>query len=368
MSEPAQTDVLLIDLESPDEPARRAAIFALATAGEIRAIPQLKRMSAQDDSMELRYLARKALHMMGARDPVARSLVAPPSAHDSRKLAVGPLELIGPRLADPDPAKRASALRAAARKGDPVLLPAVLDRVGKEDSPEVRSLLVQVVAILGGKAQLPVIGQHLSDPDVRVRANTVEALEELDDVGAWALIIRALQDPDHRVKVNAVRALGKLGKLNLIRCCRAMVVSKDYWLRDAAVHCLASARLPEAVSLLEKALGDSYEAVRVKARRGLKVLAEMNVPEAVDALQKAENIKEKEDPEDFLKLEKLVPEPRPDALKSRDVPVAPGGHDSRGGRHGGRFGRRARGVRAGPVRPARSVPGGAVQGHHRAQG
>ncbi|MBI4864056.1 MAG: HEAT repeat domain-containing protein [Candidatus Riflebacteria bacterium] len=330
MNTESPIDRSLADLDSVDEATRKAAIVAVAKAGEIRAIPILKEIWAHDPSVELRFLARKALHFMASANRQGGAPSTAPSSGHSGLMASSTPEIVEARLVSQDASVRASALRGVARSGDGRVLPSVLARVGREDHPEVRALLVHVIAIVGGKAHLSTVALHLKDPEPRVRASTIEALERLADAHAWALIIRSVQDPDRRVKKTAVSSLGRLGKLNLLRCCEAMLASGESWLRDAATHCLSAARLPEALPLLKKALEDEQEGIRLKARAGVHFLAESGLPAAAALLATGQSPGQPkpESPEkllettaQFLDLKSLMPEEKTDDLESRDAEI-----------------------------------------------
>jgi HEAT repeat protein len=70
-------------------------------------------------------------------------------------------------------------------------------------------------------------------------------------------------------------------------------------------YCLGAARLPESIPILKEALSDSYEGVRIKAKKALIALAQLGHPAAKEAVAQATAVKEQEAPEDFMKLSEL---------------------------------------------------------------
>jgi len=293
VSDTDQLARILQALKSSDPDDRRSGIFASVKAKSQEASPILRSIAGSDNVAELRFLARKALCLLGT--PTASPGLS--AASSSVEIEVG--------LASDDPDIRASALRTAATKEDRSLLPYMVKRIHEERNVEVRGVLVLALAQLGGADQFENVVRFLSDSDGRCRANAVEALHSLAVPEAYPHIVRMVQDEDNRVRANALKALGELGKVNVLKCCQTMLLpSQDYWVRDSAAWLLASWKMPEAVPLLEQALKDPYPAVAIKAKKGLEALAAHGVDEAKNVLSRATPIGDTESLEDFLALEK----------------------------------------------------------------
>jgi len=309
-------DPLVEGLASPEEAVRRKSLFQLARSLDLGAIPAIQKVAAGDASMEARYLARKLLALYESKKPESRALIRPGSSSDTPAVPASSPDL---ELGAADPAKRAAALKACAARRDPDLLPAVLERAGYDEKkdpiesvPEVRSLIPLVLIQLGGKSQAAAVAAFLEDKDSRVRANTLAALKTIGDQTSWALIVKCFQDPDHRVKTAAIGALSKLGKVNLIKCCRAMIekAGDQYWQTDSAVALLASSNLPDAVPLLESVLADPIPGVAQKAMKRLERLAASGCEAAKAALETASMLGIGEErPDDFLELEDVSASP-----------------------------------------------------------
>ncbi|MBI4864812.1 MAG: HEAT repeat domain-containing protein [Candidatus Riflebacteria bacterium] len=307
-TEQLRVDRLIEQLDSTDEVARKKTLFQLGKILDSRAIPAIKHVAAEDSSPEVKYLARKLLALYEAKKPECRALIRPGSAEDDPLTQTPEAAL---RAADPS--RRAAALRACAQKRDAKLIPAVLARTGSDEKgnprkpvPEVRSMIPVVLAQLGGKEQVDNVAAFLQDKDPRVKSNAIAALQAIGDQASWARIIRCVQDPDHRVRTAAIAALAKLGKVNLIRCCQAMIegAGAKYWEKDSAVHLLASAGLPDAIPLLESVLTDSTPGVARKALKGLETLAAKGCEPAKRAVETAAMLGiGAERPDEFLQLE-----------------------------------------------------------------
>lgn len=299
----AEFQSLVGGLGSDDENARKQAVFRLAKSGDLRAIDHLKRLGTQDPSQEVRYLCRKALQFMASQEPAAAQQVRPVSAEES--LSGAPFDILGKRLASPEPGNRASALKAILKTQQVDLLPEVIKMVASETHPDVRSLLPVIIGKLGNKSHVPHLAKLLEDKDPRVRSNTIEALENVKEISAYALIVRSLQDEDHRVIVTAVKALSTLGKLNLIQVCDQMLKTQQYWMRDSAAYCLAQSKFTEALPLLERCLDDAHESVRQKARVGIEKLSQQGSQEASGILTKFKDVDPLPPAAEFNALEQL---------------------------------------------------------------
>src|SRR5258708_1483420 len=171
------TEGFLRDLDHPDEATRKIALLALGREREPRSIPPIRRMAQADESVELRFLAKKVLIYLA-------SVLAQPVAGP----AVGPAA-----LDDPDPTVRSRALHVAAASGASV---------------------ATAVGALGGRPEVELLEALATDADPRVRANTIEALEAIGDPATYPTFIRFVTDADNRIRANAIRALGKLGRAN----------------------------------------------------------------------------------------------------------------------------------------------------------
>lgn len=281
----AEYENLLIDLQCFDEQARKEAILAAAKTLDPRLVDYLKKISASDPSTECRYLARKALDFLAAKSTEAAAQARPARTGKTQRLAISAVDTAN-ALASPDRDTRGSALRAAVQNGDLRLLPYILRRVKEETDPDIRSIIPGVLQVLAGPQSLQAIATLLEDQDPRVRSNAVESLEKIKDIRSYALIVKSLQDTDLRVVTSGIRALGASGKINILTICSKMMGQTEYWMRDAAVYCLAQSKFFEAVPLLQKALSDEYEPVKEKARKGLETLSALGSPEAKQILDK----------------------------------------------------------------------------------
>ncbi|HEY9071860.1 MAG TPA: HEAT repeat domain-containing protein, partial [Candidatus Ozemobacteraceae bacterium] len=146
----------------------------------------------------------------------------------------------------------------------------------------VKSGLVKVFARLAGEAGVETIRQCLADPDARVRANTVEVIEERNIRSCEADVAKLLKDSENRVKVNAAKFLVKCGHSEAFATLRSMLGSSEVWLRDSVIFALGEIGDQPSLTLLKAALKDTNQGIRLSV---LKALAKINNTVSREVLQ-----------------------------------------------------------------------------------
>ena len=331
-------DKHLQDLESQDERVRKRAVLQLAQNVDMRAIPALMKVCKSDDSLEMRFYAKKALLLYrqellkakGDKDPrsgleqsrenkAEPAVPGPATGSCAGSLPVDAKELkrLYGELESKDPRSRVKAIMALVQIKDGNLL-SQLKRMDKtEDNPRVRAALVLAFGLLGGREEIGLVSPYLSEPDSRIRANAIESLKILGGVKASSEIAKLLKDEDRKIKQMALDTLKAFPEEELFAELRNMLSSEDVANRDIAAYALLRLEKPSALPLIVSALSDSEIAIRLKARNALVVLAKNGCEEAYSALSR--HAGERQSPDSFMtmsvierrpKLEKLG-DPRP---------------------------------------------------------
>lgn len=149
----------------------------------------------------------------------------------------------------------------------------------------VKSGLVKVFARCAGENGVATLRLCLFDPDPRVRANTVEVIEEQGIRGCDSEIAKLLNDPENRVKVNTAKYLVKQGHGQAFNTLKTMLGSSEVWLRDSVIFALGEIGDQSSLTLLKAALKDPNQGIRLSV---LKALAKINNASSREALQGAE--------------------------------------------------------------------------------
>jgi HEAT repeat protein len=166
----------------------------------------------------------------------------------------------------------------------PLHVPTLEQILLREKDVIVKSGLVKVYARSSGGQGVATLISCLQDQDARVRANTVEVIEEQNIQGCEHKIVELLQDPENRVKVNAAKYLVKNGYQQAFMTLRNMLVSSEVWLRDSVIFALGEIGDQASLTLLKAALKDPNQGIRLSV---LKALARINNNTARQVLKAA---------------------------------------------------------------------------------
>lgn len=255
-----KADARVFALESEEEESvRAAAARALGRIGDARALPGLIAVLG-DEYGTIRHEASEALIKMGA--PAFSALLQ--------------------ALEHPSFEVRQEAARTLGKIGDPAALPA-LSAALKRASFGTRRAAVEALHALGDVRAVPTLLAALKDRDAEVREEAAVALATLitpGDAAAVPALSEALKDQSWRVRARAIRALDTIGDVRAVPALVQALKDREEWSvrRDAAA---ALARLasrhpvPElraALPILRRLLrgwpsGDEAEAYRAALAR-----------------------------------------------------------------------------------------------------
>lgn len=254
-------DSLLADLEALDEDARERAVQGLVDLGDPAAFSALERVAASDGSIQVRFLAKKALHKL--QENIA-------DAGPDVELAFD-VESLADALARPDAAARRKVLEMAVSRKHKVIVPLLPPLLERETDPSVRRAALLALALSGRKA-VPTLARFLDDPDARVRAGALEGLGIVDEMDVFPFAVKALSDSELSIQKSALRLCRRLGKTNLFRLIDRMARSHTLWKRRSAAAACALLRRPELGPVMDVLQSDGDEAVQTavkKARKGM---------------------------------------------------------------------------------------------------
>jgi HEAT repeat protein/cyclophilin family peptidyl-prolyl cis-trans isomerase len=255
LKNPSAVPALVPLVTGPDRMVAVEAIRALARLGDGRAAPPLL-----------------ALIQNAKADPYLRLEAVTAAASIS---ADGLVEALLDTLADPSGAVRAAALRAIAQR-DPESFVTVLSGLDPDPDWGVRAALASVLGTLPPESGLPRLRAMLDDSDQRVIPAVLGSIVRLRAPDATKILLARLTVDDLIVRAAAARGLGELKATGqsqaLAEAYRFGQRDAMYAARAAALAALAELRTPEAVTVLNEALGDREWAVRLRAAELLKTI------------------------------------------------------------------------------------------------
>lgn len=244
---PRDLESLMRDLKHPEHRMRRDLVRHLFYSSDPRAPALLSRMSNGDPDSHIRFLARKAMHLLERR-----AAVAPATGTRSVK----------ERLRAPDARLRQAAVWELARIREPRSFELLAQMLPVEPDQFVRTAIARTLPRLGGERAVPALQGLLSDESNRVRAAAVEGLTEVGHLGSCREILIMLSDPDERVQSAASRALLAFGFDRVSQALAALARDPSPRLREAAARVLHRLRIREMMQLVATLKADADAPVR----------------------------------------------------------------------------------------------------------
>ncbi|MFZ5952702.1 MAG: HEAT repeat domain-containing protein [Candidatus Rifleibacteriota bacterium] len=166
----------------------------------------------------------------------------------------------------------ALAVETLGKIGDPSNLGAIINLYHPEKHPRVKACIVSAA----GKMALPddqildFIARALTDNDARVRANAVEALENLKIADTARLLLPMLEDEDNRVRANVIKALWNKDDHNkLLEALKTMANDENPWMKASCIFVLDRVDIPGRIELLADMCLEEHPKIRENARQAI---------------------------------------------------------------------------------------------------
>ena len=272
-------------LVSPDRNIRRKAIIGLVDTGNLRAIPILEKVAAEDSDAELQFLAKKGLSLIKAKLEFGRFLTDVPKGGDASK-PTADLNALRTHLENTDAQKRARVVKASVATRDKRILEVLLPHLEKEQEISVKSLIFLAVGILGDKKEMTVLTTNLKAQDPQLRKAAVEALGAMNKPFAFPFLVEALNDKDAAVRNGAFALLRRLGKVNILKLLQTMLASPKGWMKASALRACGRFNSDEVVQMIEPHINAGDDNHKRLAQRALKMLARAGNERATNLFKK----------------------------------------------------------------------------------
>jgi len=136
--------------------------------------------------------------------------------------------------------------------------------IQSEGDPTKIATLLTGLKKLGDASVLPDLLRFLEHEDARVRANTVECVEELGSVAHASALLPLLKDPNNRVRGNVVKTLGGWKINEVVECLRGMLSDDQVSHRESGLYAIAHLPNLPGLELVSTLVDDPYEGVRLR--------------------------------------------------------------------------------------------------------
>ncbi|PKL47588.1 MAG: hypothetical protein CVV42_12715 [Candidatus Riflebacteria bacterium HGW-Riflebacteria-2] len=263
-------------LKSPHEEDRKKAVGALARAADREAVIALQQLAEIDESLEIRFYARKALAMVKSMRR---------TRSDDPLLKLIPERLDEETFQSFSDDEKCQLLKALIGQNRSDTLSCLLSLLKIEQNPHVVATLVIAIGTFGTVAECRFLIPCLTHRDARVRANTIEALELIGNLKLFAYIFPLLEDPDNRVRANAARSLKSIEPFTSFRLLQAMISSGKVAFQASAIFVLRCFESDASAALVAPFLASPHEDLRVRSEQTLRLLADKGVARAVELIE-----------------------------------------------------------------------------------
>ncbi|MBI3894185.1 MAG: HEAT repeat domain-containing protein [Candidatus Wallbacteria bacterium] len=240
-------EVTALALSELDHPSAIDLLLQAATSNDVlikqHAVLELGRFS---DSRALELL----LAHVGFPDPAVRANVATAlGEHEDKKAACEPLVRL---IADPMVWVALYALKAIGFVKESRATDAVVARFRATTDRHIRSSAIMTLGLMGNLAAVPTVSGALRDPDDRVRANAIEALDKmaLAPKEKFQQIKSLLSDANNRVMGNAAVAVQHEDLKLALTTVASMLKNPDKWFRATSAWCLGKIQSPQSAQWL----------------------------------------------------------------------------------------------------------------------
>ncbi|MGH7469926.1 MAG: HEAT repeat domain-containing protein [Longimicrobiales bacterium] len=233
-------------------------------------------------------VAQDALRNARVGDQVEDALRGKSSADEQqqpRRASDVLIAALATALTDDDVVVRREAVQALGQQEDPRAV-AALSRALREDTDaQVRKSAAWALGQIEDARAVPALSEALRrDRDVEVRRTAVWALGEIESANAIDALFDAMNDADREVRAQSVWALGQIQDARAVPALTAAMRDTDLEIRRQAVWALGQIEDRAAVPALTQLLRDADAQVR---RQAIWALGQIEDASAVPALTQA---------------------------------------------------------------------------------
>ena len=277
-------DPLLEMLKDEDEQVRNYACNALAQIGESSATgPLLKLLDDKEPSV--RSSAAYAIGLIGDDSAIEPLLKAFKEADQNERWSLASaLASFGPRVFDiavelsksDKKGERQYGIDILSRSNDKRALPVLINALD-DTSEDVRRAAASSLSAGGAEALKALLARLDKEKSVDVRIDMLRMLGYIGDAKAVPVLIAAAKDDTARARSEAVRALGFFDDEKAVETLMAALKDESEWVRESAASSLGYIKITKALDALIDLLDDEDAYVRSSAINALGKVSALSI-------------------------------------------------------------------------------------------
>jgi len=262
-------------LSSPFENDRIKVIYFIVKnkRGEFSGI--LKKMAASDESLNVRYYARKAFSFLESLTEEAREETIESNASDEQAIrAKAVRDKIFELSESENPEDRMKAVRASIKYKIEGNLEFLMRRLLIEADENVVATIIKSLGATSDKSCTNILIKYLKNDDYRIVANAIEALAMLEDERSFPYVVSLLGAPsqDNRITANIIEYLKKYDVERALALLEEMIKFPSDAMVDSAIFVLAGFKSKKVVPLLEQIKNHKNQSIAKKAENAIKLI------------------------------------------------------------------------------------------------
>ncbi|MFC1746396.1 HEAT repeat domain-containing protein, partial [Candidatus Riflebacteria bacterium] len=265
-------------LLSDDETNRKKGIAIMAKAPTKKNLSILMQIAGSDKSVGVRFFARKAINIVKARlkQKVGKDSKARVDVKKVEKYLNGTTR------------EKLAVIQQIINKDLKDTLPLLSQRLSGEEDNDVLSALLLAVGKFGTDNEIEVLVPFLQHENSRIRADTIEALDDLGTPKIYPHIITLSEDPDNRVRANAALAVKDFSPATSLQILNEMLETEQPAMQSSAAYALQFFPFKRNVEILAGLLNSQDSIVKNNAINALTVYKSRGIQEAGDILEQFE--------------------------------------------------------------------------------
>ncbi|HNY11129.1 MAG TPA: HEAT repeat domain-containing protein, partial [Candidatus Wallbacteria bacterium] len=262
-------------LSSPFENDRIKVIYFIVKNKRVEFSGMLKKMAASDESLNVRYYARKAFSFLESLNEESREETIESGGSDEQAIRQKAIRDKILELGESEnPENRMKAVRAAIKYKVEGSLEFLMRRLLIETDENVVATIIKSLGATGDKSCTNILIKYLKNADYRIVANSIEALAMLEDERSFPYVISLLSAPsqDNRITANIIEYLKKYDIERAMALLEEMIKFPSDAMVDSAVFVLAGFKSKKVVPLLEQIKNHKNTVIAKKAEAAIKLI------------------------------------------------------------------------------------------------